>query len=357
MVAALGFTLLLLPLGAFVALQARMDLLIQRNLRAEIEVFYVAEAGLEHAVAEIAPGTSFDAILAGPDRALGTADDGVFPFSEGPPAPFPTASFHYDVHITQRRAGVLDLISSSGGRTGATKVISAILTRSRLPFTPAAFYIDDASAFDLGSSDFMLSGLDHRITDRPTAPTGVAAAVPALATSRTAIEAQLRQRLIDNSGHLVGAGESPSIATTPTVDVQSLVSACAQRPHVSVAPAAVSMALGTVDAPQIAIAANDLEVTGQLTGAGILVVRGTLRVTGNFAFTGLIVALGGIVFEPSSMVQVAGAFWRAASHDPRVHLDGHGAVAYSSAALAAVDDAFPGLLPHPVVIAGWQEML
>ena len=54
---------------------------------------------------------------------------------------------------------------------------------------------------------------------------------------------------------------------------------------------------------------------------------------------------------------MAGALWRNASQDTRVALQGTGAVVYNSAALAAVDIAFPGLLPHAAVIAGWQEQL
>jgi hypothetical protein len=82
-----------------------------------------------------------------------------------------------------------------------------------------------------------------------------------------------------------------------------------------------------------------------------------LHVSGTLAFTGLVVALGGIICESSSDVQVMGALWRTASPDPRLYLNGHGVIAYSSAALVAADSAFPGLLPHAAVVAGWQETL
>jgi hypothetical protein len=358
MVAVLGLMALLLPLGAFVALQSRMDLLIQRNLRAETEVFYVAEAGLEHAVVEITPGTSFDAFLAGPDGMLGTRDDGVFPFSEGPPHSFPSAPFHYDVRVARHSGGLLDVTSSGSGRNGAVKVLAAIVARSPLPFTPGALYIDNAASVDLGSADFILSGLDHCVTDLPTAPTGTAAAVPGLATSSAGTTPELRRQLAQDAERVVGAGESPSIGATSAPDVQSIVTACTQRSvHTSVAPTVGTAVLGSVDAPQIAVAAHDLEVTGQLSGAGVLVVPGTLRISGGFSFAGLVVVLGGILCEPSSDVHVLGALWRTGSQDPRLYLNGHGAIAYSSAVLAAVDAAFPGLLPHAAVVAAWQEVL
>src|SRR5262245_46040506 len=89
LIATLAIGMILLPLGAFVLWQCRTDLAIQHNQRAEIEAFYVAEAGLEHALAEIRPAASFAPLLRGPDRVAGTNDDGGFPFAEGHPADFP----------------------------------------------------------------------------------------------------------------------------------------------------------------------------------------------------------------------------------------------------------------------------
>ena len=80
LVAALGVAIMLLPVGAFVMLQAHTDIAVERNLRHGLETFYAAEAGLEHAVAEIPPGVSFDALLVGPDQVADTRDDGRFPF-------------------------------------------------------------------------------------------------------------------------------------------------------------------------------------------------------------------------------------------------------------------------------------
>jgi len=357
LVAVMGLTALLLPLGAFVALQARMDLLMQRNLCAEIEAFYVAEAGLEHAVAEIQPGTSFDALLAGPDRLRGTPDDGGFPFSEGSPSPFPTLPLRYDVRVAQRQDGWLDVTSSGNGRNGAVKVVGAIVKRSPLPYTPAALYIEDDAAVDLGAADLMVSGNDHRGADAASVPSAAPPVIPALATSRADAEPELRRLLAGSAARLVGAGESPSIVATVPLDVQALVSAGAQNPaRIAVASTVATAVFGSADAPRIAVA-DDLEVTEQLSGAGLLIVRGMLHVTGSLSFSGLVVALGGIICESSSSVYVTGALWRGASPDPRLYLAGHGAIAYSSAALTAADMAFPGLLPHAVAVAGWQEVL
>jgi hypothetical protein len=362
LVAALAIVMILLPVGAFVVLQCRTDLLIQHNLRAEIETFYVAEAGLEHAIAEIAPGTSFDDILTGPDHLAGTPDDGIFSFAEGAPSAFPFAPFRYDVRVTRSGSDMVSVVSSGTGINGATRVVSVLVKRSAVPVTPAAFYAEgDVSALDMGSADFLLSGFDHQLADPPDAPAGPAAALPALSSSSVDMEGVLRQRLRgDSAQRLVGAGGTPSISTAPALDLPRYALACANRPeHIQVPGLTVdeAMALGTLQAPQLSIVSGDLNVAGQLSGAGVMVVQGTLEVTGTVAFTGLVLAMGGIVFDAGSDVTILGGLWRAASMDSRVQLGGRGAVVFSSAALATVDTAFQGLLPHPAVVASWQEQL
>ncbi len=53
LVATLAATAVLLPLAAFAVLLTRADFYVHHNTRAQAEAFYVAEAGLEHALAEI----------------------------------------------------------------------------------------------------------------------------------------------------------------------------------------------------------------------------------------------------------------------------------------------------------------
>lgn len=361
LVAVLAVVMILLPVGAFVTLQCRTDLLIQHNLRAEIEAFYVAEAGLEHALAEIPPATSFDTVLAGPDRIAGTSDDGIFPFAEGAPSEFPSAPFRYDVRVAQASSDVLTVQSTGTGVNGATKVVIALVRRSPFPTSPAALHVDgDASTLDLGSGGFLLSGWDHQIGDSTADATGAGTALPALSSSSAAAEATLRSRLWGESAQrVVGAGGTPSLATASPIDVQRYATACAARPErvEPTAPGGDPSVLGTVQTPQLSIITGDLDVSGELTGAGILVVQGTWHVTGQVAFTGLVLAMGGIVFEPSSQVSVTGAVWRAASNDGRLQLMGSGGIGYSRAALAVADTAFAWLLPHAAVVASWQEQL
>jgi hypothetical protein len=359
LIAALIIIMILLPLGAYVALQSRTDLLIERNFRAEVEAFYAAEAGLEHAIAEIDPGQSFDAVLAGPDRILGTADDGAFPFRHGPPSDFTSPQLSYDVRATPVPGNMLSLVSRGTGWYGATKVVAALVARSPIVFTPGGLYVQgDIRHLDLGGG-LLLSGLDHRIGDPPASPMGTAAPIAALASPDAEAEQDLRRRLPEGlAAQITGAGGAPSIATSTTFNVQSYADRfAAQSSSVHLSAIGETVTLGTPRTPQISVVEGDAYISGCLRGNGVLVVRGTLDVTGTLEFTGLVVALNGILFEPAGNITITGTLWRGPAMDERLQLHGSGAIGYSSGALTAVDTVFPGILPHPAVVNGWEEQL
>lgn len=362
LIATLILMMILLPLGAYVVLQCRTDWLLERNFRAELEAFYAAEAGLEHAVAEIEPGQSFDDVLAGPDRIAGTSDDGVFPFREGTPVDFASASLRYDVRLALTSGNMLSIVSYGSGRHGATKVVAALAARSALPFTPAALYAaGDIRGIDLGSGQLLLSGLDHLLSDAPASANGSAPAVAALASPDAAAEEALRLQLAGGlAGQFVGAGGTPSLATTGDLRVQNHATRLAAQPTsvrlgtLNVSDTAV---LGTPRTPQISVVAGDADIAGWLSGTGILIVGGSLHVTGTFEFSGLVIALNSLLLESSGSMLITGALWQGPAADAALELRGSGAIMYSSRALGAVDAAFPGLLPHAVVLTGWQEQL
>jgi hypothetical protein len=361
LMATLIIIMILLPLGAYVVLQCRTDLMIERNFGAEIEAFYAAEAGLEHALAEIDPGQAFDDVLAGPDRIAGTADDGSFPFREGPPGAFPFPPLGYDVRVTAAGHNVLSIVSRGTGRYGATKVVTALVVP--LAFTPAALYSQgDIRRLDLGGGQLLLSGLDYPSSDSPASPTGTAAPVPALASPNADAEQDLRRRLPEENlaGRLVGSGDTPSIATSSAINVQTYADRFAAQPAcVHLSALGDTAVLGTPGTPQISLVEGDAVISesDQLSGSGVLVVRGTLHVTGTLKFTGLIIALNGILLELSGKATITGALWQGPTMDDRLQLRSSGAIVYSSRALAAADAAFPGLLPHAAVVSGWEEEL
>jgi hypothetical protein len=357
LVAALGIAMILLPIGALVALQCRTDLGIQHNLRSDIESFYVAEAGLAHAVADIPPGQSFDQLLAGPDGITGTADDGVFPFAEGAPAAFPYAPYRYDVQAVLQ-GSMLNIISRASGLNGSTKVVEALVMRSPLPFTPAALYVETAAATLRLGDGFRLSGIDHQAVFPPVVQPQPRADLPAVSTPQPAAEPALREALSSAApGQIAGVGDAPSVKTVQRLDLDTYTQNAASAPRAIVHAAGTIDAAtwGTTDAPQLSIVAGDLQVSGRLAGSGVLIVKGTLQVGGAVEFAGAVLVQGAVLFDPSSSVTVVGTLWQAASLDERLDLRGSGVIAYSSGALLDFDRAFPGLLPHAAVVAGWRE--
>ncbi len=358
LVAALSISMILLPLGALVALQCRTDLAIQYNLRNDVETFYVAEAGLAHAVAEIGPGQSFAQLLAGPDHVKGTADDGAFPFAEGAPSAFPYPPFRYDVQVVPSGSSMLRIVSHATGAHGSTKVLDTLVTRAPLPFAPSALYTETTNTNLVLADGFRLSGIDHQVLFPPVPETAPATPLPALSTSRADAEPMLREAI---SGAPAGqiSGAAAGVATVTPLDLGTYANSIINTPGAitcSAAPVGDAQ-WGTPQAPQLSIVAGDLDVRGRLAGSGVLLVRGALHVAGIVEFSGVILVQGAILFEPSSTTTVVGTLWQAPSQDERLELRGSGIVAYSSNALSTIDHAFPALLPHAVVVAGWQEEL
>jgi len=356
LLAALMIVLIVLPVSAFVVFQARTDWQIEHNLHAAIEAFYVAEAGLAHAIDDIGPRVSYEALLDGPDRIPGTSDDGVFPFPEGAPAVFPHAPLHYDVRVESAGNGLLRLVSTAAGAQQAIKVVEALVTRAALPFTPGAVYVaGDTSTFDLGNAGFQISGTD------PSPLTSDVRSLPALAVSGADVESDLRRQLAPASGgQLSGAGSAPSIATVSAFDLGPFAATCesaATTLHVPAGSCNGDVVLGSAGMPQLSIVDGDLTVDGHLDGTGVLVIQGTLQVTGQLTFNGVVMVAGAVICAPASEVTVHGALWRAATQDGRLLFRGHGGITYSSSALAAVDTAFPDLFPHLPKVVGWQEPL
>jgi hypothetical protein len=357
LVAALGIAALLLPLGAFVVLRARTHMLIQHNLRRDLEAFSAAEAGLEEAVARIRPGTSFDDVLFGPDGIGGTADDGTVSLASTDAAIGATSPFRPQVRVVPDTGKRVRVISSAPTSGGSAKTVEALLERSPWPFTPAAVHLEsDPSTMILGSEGLQFSGFDHDLADIPGAPTGLAAPIAGLSTAVPGAAPMLANQLAASGAQVSAAG----VSAADPLDLSVLLNAVAALP-LSIAYASVTantgFALGTDVAPQVSLVGGDCEVLGQLSGSGILIVSGLLHVVGTLTFHGVLVAMGGVVFEAGSRVEVRGAFWRAAAADTRLELRGSGAFLYSSSALAQAEASAPGVLPHAALVVGWREQL
>jgi len=332
----------LIPLGAFAAMQARLDFLVGHHTCAALQTFVVAESGLEHGLADLAADPRFDRLLLGPDRQAGTGDDGEYPFAQPPPAWFPAPPFRYEVRVAAQGPDRVDIMARGLGPLNATRVVAATVVRSTDPYLPAALALAaPGTALALGS-DFRVAGVEPRADDQ---------GLPALAVDGADAAAALAAALPpDAAARLVGRGGAPSLIGTALPSAEALANAAARRVEARALADVASGALGD----GIFVSPSALRLA-DASGSGVLVVNGALELSGTSSFSGLVIALGGIRLDVGGTGVVDGAVLvgRAGAV---VALRGDGHIAYDPRVIARIDAAFPGLLPRRARVTGWREI-
>ena len=327
----------LVPLGAFAVLQARLDLLVHRHTREAVEVFVVAESGLEHAIADLALDPSFDRLLAGPDKIIGTADDQHFPFHHQPPSLFPQPPLRYDVRVESCGDECVEIVSRGRSAGQISRKVDASVVRSLTPYLPGTVF-SAAPAVTLEMDDaFTISGIDDDQSDT---------VLPALAVASEEAAQALTVQLGNDPGTPL---LPPGIAVEIFSPLDAMAAAAAQIPGARMLTGSVAGSLGE----GVLISPTPLHVA-DASGSGILIVDGMLRISGRFTFSGLIVTLGDVRFDPGSSVNIDGVLFQAASG---THLQFHGAgqIRYDRRIIEQIDAQFPDFLPRQTIVTGWHE--
>jgi hypothetical protein len=329
----------LTPLGAFAVMQARLDVMVQHHVREAAAAFYAAEAGLEHALADLRLDPSFERLVGGPDGVPGTGDDMEFPF-RGMSGVLPIGQgYRYDLRVEPRSATRIEVIATSSGPTTATHAVIASIARDRALLPGAIATAANVVRLDLGDS-FQVSGVDHAGRDP---------AQPALALGDEAVaRATCAQLSSDTSPRLRGAGSAPSVAARTVPPVESVAGALAANRTATVGPV-VNGNLGS----GVTVSDGTLDV-GTAAGSGVFIINGNLRVTGELLFTGLLIALGDVVFDSGSVVQLTGGLLQGRGNGVLALL-GDGEIAYDSRVIDQIDRDFPGVLPHRAWVTGWRD--
>ena len=309
---------LLLPLGTFALMQARVDLLIARHGRGANEIFYVAESGLEHALADLRLVPFFERLAEETDDGWDTGGEISFPFLKPPPRFFPSAPFYYEVTVKPDDPDHVSIVCRAFGQTPASQTVSASVTRSPTPFTPGTIYSTiDASGFNLGS-DFQVSGIDSSGKEDP---------VPAITLP----------------------DENAGVEMDGFPDIAERAEELFRDPRAQPAVASENGALGS----GLFTSRVSLQVE-RLSGRGLLAVDGDFQVSESLDFVGLVIVLGDVRFERGSTVKVRGALIQGGD-GRRLELLGTGGIIYDSQTIADCDVEFPGLLPHRAIVTGWQQ--
>lgn len=176
---------------------------------------------------------------------------------------------------------------------------------------------------------------------------------PGLAIGPPGTVAHLASELsVPEASQVVGSGGTPSLGTSPTVDVASMVAQVKNSADIVLTSATgsdLSFGNGLLGQKHVTYREGNLMLNGTSQGAGVLVVTGDLTLNGTFRFDGVIIVLGkiraiGTAQVYGSIVQgpSGGEIWSRGTFD--VH--------YSTAALALANS----LGGYTVSYNGWQEL-
>ncbi|MFQ5684262.1 MAG: PilX N-terminal domain-containing pilus assembly protein [Candidatus Binatia bacterium] len=301
---ALVITLLILALliaaGVGVTLSVQADLKTSSNLKTATQAFYIAEAGLERAKAEISGHKSFDSVLAGMDvDKESLQDNGILSFGAG--ASF--AGGRYEVRVTDNRDDndIWDdsdrkvTITATGKFGGSTRVIKVLVTKANLSFNAPLNVVDDRCELLFGESA-VVDG--HDKTSNPqdwnSPDPGPGPDVHGLARDCTTFneDAFVPANKINDIQGLGGIRDLTSdLGSLTLAELQTIRGEMVSVPDMAYdgdTNVSTNLALGSRESPNVTHVKGTLTVSGTVTGAGILIVDNELRVTGNFAFEGLI---------------------------------------------------------------------
>ena len=331
-----------------------LDLKMTSNFETGTIALQVADAGVQHALAVIPAGTTFP--YTNPPYTNAS------PAQVVPSTAYPTGSgFSYSVTGVDTAGNTQAILTSKAqGPNGTQMVILAYIGRGS--FGLGATSIPGSTApntvTNFSGSSFSINGNDN-CNSAPAVP-GIVVTAPALATEITT--GTPSGGLASNQMSLVtGAGGPPSVGTIPPLSqtVSDIANQYLALTHTTLPGGnyAGNGSWGTSTTPQITQITGNAQITGTISGYGVLIVDGSLDIAGNFTFNGLVIATGGNV-----SVQVtgnAGIYGSLLISPPTVSgstvLDvrGNAHIRYDSCALSPADNWVT--LPKNAKLVAWQQ--
>jgi hypothetical protein len=205
--------------------------------------------------------------------------------------------------------GIPKIIVTSSGRKGlGKKIVTVEAVKWPLPPVPGSVYTEGQMNFN--GNAFYVDGHDHSATAPYDTVTG-APALPGISTPNdpNAIESQLNGIQADN---VQGTGSDPSVESSPVnLDLQAMASAWSDAADITLAGTQNNpntTGWGTVTSLKIIHIAGDLHISGNASGAGVLVIDGDFTLSGSFNWNGVVLCLGDVtVTGGGTDKQVVGA--------------------------------------------------
>ncbi len=215
------------------------------------------------------------------------------------------------------------------------------------PIYGAVRTFDSVATFDFAGSPTKVHGQD---TDTTGLPSSSGQILPAFNAANVADSAAL-VAAITKPGIITGAGNPPISVSKPSeaFDMYGYVDKLIAMSNQTLTATALTGAdLGTVTSPKITvlspITANPddpptVKISGNTSGAGVLIVKADLWVSGTFDFKGLVLVVGNrtIEFEATGTPRIFGAMMVAGKLLDFVS-KGNGDIYYSSQALKLIKE-------------------
>jgi len=376
-------------------LSSSVNLKTATSLKTGILAFYAADSGIQHALKLIPNGTTF------PYTTETTLLNSV-PLSN---------DYTYTVKAINGSGGTKAILTSTAvGSNGAKRVIRVYVERSSSWQPSAALYFSGVTGsnkfFDPIGLSFRIDGNDTNYNE--TAPATPASLIPGVGTSDSGVTTDIINSLSNAEKNLIkgqGFSASPLAASVQTVatdiDINQLVTTFSSqvssaitcppncpnglRTTSSICPAPPALppdptkcALGTDVAPQITYikeGSDHIHLGGYLTGSGILVLEGKVHFQGDVNFHGLVIVkepnqisqdeddgdndqAGTLRFKMKDRAKVFGSMLIGPNgNNLRFDIKNSAKIYYSSAAINMVKTLWGNLLPNPVKIVAWQEVM
>ncbi len=330
-----------------------LDLKVTSALKTGTVALQIADTGIQHALAIIPAGTSFS--YSSPTEIV-------------PSTPHPTIpGYSYSVTAVNTAGNSQAIFTSTAtGPNNTKKVIVAYIGRgsfglgaTSLPGSTAA-----NTETNFSGTSFTINGNDN-CNAAPAVP-GIVVTDPVLATEITN-NTTSDGGLASNQMNLVtGSGGSPSVATIQPLS-QTVSQIADSYLNLSV-PGHTDLEggnyssndnWGTSTLPRITHITGDAKIEGTIEGYGVLIADGALEVQGNFTFHGLVIVRGQVQVEVTGNAGIYGSLMigESTTSDAGYELDvrGNAHVRFDSCALSPVDNWVP--LPKAAKLLAWQEKL
>lgn len=408
----MAFFLLFVTGGLFFS---QLNLKAASNLKLATQAVEVADAGLHHGLAVLPWVWDFDSQL----------NCGTPPCTLISQTSFaPMTGFTYTVTTknnptesvaTDDTDSIVLVTSQADGPSSTKKIVEAYVRRSVASFTPpAALYINAASSSPaIGSYYFddddsiKIKGNDttpNNLTNQTDDTTGLKPTIYGIATTSATVTTALTNEYTGSwlvRHDVVGTGSEPSIATVGDVlDIDTIAlnffnaapagnkflnglhikkdqcpSQITQAPPNPIScvdyGSTADVTLGTNNSPQITYikddgtSGGDIDLDGNVTGYGVLILEGRATIRESFRFYGLVVHKRStsshyFAAEENSWFYggvLLGSFDEGDGKGKKVRfrVEDFSRIFYSSEALAMVDANWGSLLPKPPRVFAWLD--